>query len=103
MSLNEEEDLQRYDEAGNRVDNLTYTYGSNNRLTSVADPEGMPTPWDAEPADYTYDDNGNVTAVKRTDGSHKFKSIQYDSRDLPVFVEKGDGTEVIYGQDPRPT
>ena len=88
--------IVRNDEFGNNIDNLTYNYGSNNQLNSVADSVSMTTEdWDAEDTDFIYDANGNVKTVKE-DGSYKFKSIQYDSRNLPIFVEKGDGTEIIY-------
>jgi len=51
--------------------------------------------WDAEDTQFTYDPNGNVIRVVEN-GVAKFDSIEYDHRNLPVRIVKGDGTEIVY-------
>ncbi len=88
--------LERKKENDASIDYLTYQYGNNNRLQSVADAVA-PTPedWDAEDTEFGYDANGNVVSVKEN-GSYRFRHIQYDPRNLPMFIERSDLSDIIY-------
>jgi len=75
---------------------LTYQYGSNNWLLSGADAvEATTEDWDAEDTQFSYDPNGNVTKVMEN-GTARFDTINYDHRNLPVRILKGDSTEIVY-------
>lgn len=52
---------------------VTATYDSRNRKTRVTNPPVVPA---AAPTDYKYDANGNVTSIKRPDGTTELK--EYD-------------------------
>ena len=78
------------------IDELIYGYGSNNKLFSVTDAVAATTEdWDAEDTQFSYDPNGNVIRVIEN-GVAKFDTINYDHRNLPTRIVKGDGTEIIY-------
>lgn len=95
--------LQRRKETGSLIDDLTYSYGPNNRLLrrsgypqSVADAVAATTEvWDAGDTQFSYDPNGNVIRVVEN-GVAKFDTINYDHRNLPTRIVKGDGMEIIY-------
>ena len=95
--------FQRRKETGSLIDELTYSYDPNNRLLrksgypqSVADAVAATTEvWDAEDTQFSYDPNGNVIRVIEN-GVAKFDTINYDHRNLPTRIVKGDGTEIIY-------
>lgn len=72
--------LQRDDETGALIDNLTYSYAGSNRLQSVADAVASTgESWDAEDASFGYDAAGNLTSQ-----SGKLTGIAYDHRNLPT-------------------
>lgn len=59
--------LQRYDESETLVDNLSYTYGSNNKLLSINDSYSNISQknWDAEDTQISYDAIGNVIKIDK--------------------------------------
>ncbi|TVR17216.1 MAG: hypothetical protein EA391_05405 [Balneolaceae bacterium] len=82
--------LQRRDDTGTLVDNLTYNYGANNRLSSVLDAAGQHHNWDAFTSSFIYDDNGNMISQ-----SGKFTNIAYDHRNLPIHFYLDNDDELI--------
>jgi len=86
------ETLQRNDDTGSLIDDLTYSYsGVSNRLQSLTDAVTSTTPsWDAEDASFGYDGNGNLTSQ-----TGKLTDIAYDHRNLPVHFTMASGTELI--------
>ncbi len=75
--------LRRKDEAGSLIDNLSYQYGSSNRLNGVTDIISTTTEaWDAEDATYGYDANGNMTSQ-----TGKFSNLVYNEFNLPIQIE----------------
>ena len=88
--------LSRRDSAGVVIDTLNYNYSSSNRLQSLTENTASTAfSWDAEDANYEYDANGNVIS-QTEDSNYKFRTIHYDNRNLPVFVELDDFTDIIY-------
>ncbi len=71
------------------MDSLTYEYGSDNRLLTLQENASSTT------SDYTYDDNGNIVSIQE-DGANKFRTMHYENRNLPVFMELDDFTDIIY-------
>ena len=84
--------LQRTNENGAMVDNLTMQYlEGSNRLTQVTDAAGANKlyGWDAGSSSNLYDLNGNLTSG---DGAN---NVSYDVRNLPTTLEKN-GKTIIY-------
>ncbi len=82
--------MDRHDNIGDRSD-INYFYGTNNRLQSLESGERESPVF----TDYTYDDNGNVVTIEDDDVA-KFRTMHYENRNLPVFVELGDYSDIIY-------
>ena len=73
--------------------------GFHNRLQSVVDAVAPSSEdWDAEDTEFGYDANGNVVFVKEN-GSYRFRHIAYNPRNLPLFVEQSDYSNIIYLYD----
>ncbi len=89
--------LTRKKEDGANIDQLSYAYiAGTNKLQSVTDAVYATTEdWDAEDTQFSYDPNGNVIRVVEN-GTARFDTIDYDHRNLPVRIVKGDGTEITY-------
>lgn len=85
-------DLQRNDDSGSLIDNLSYDYSGSNRLQSVTDAVGSTSePWDAETVNsFGYDANGNLTSQ-----SGKLDDIAYEHRNLPTQFALASGDTVI--------
>ncbi|RNC79857.1 MAG: hypothetical protein ED557_12015 [Balneola sp.] len=80
--------LGRYDETSTQVDLLLYSYGGNNRLSSVMDLMSTTSEtWDAEDATYGYDSNGNMTSQ-----TGKFDNLIYNEFNLPIQIETNTGS-----------
>ena len=87
------ETLQRNDDTGNMIDNLTYHYSAGNRLQSLDDAAGRHHDWDVERINtFGYDANGNLISQ-----TGKFSDIAYDHRNLPVHFYMDGGDEVVAG------
>ncbi len=82
--------LKRNDEQGDESD-MDYDYNNNNRLQSLESGEAE----NPIQTNYTYDNNGNVISVEE-DEVDKFRTIHYENRNLPVFIELADFTDVLY-------
>jgi RHS repeat-associated protein len=88
--------LQRYQESGALIDNLTYTIASaSNRLTQVTDAiSGNAETWDAKSGSFTYDANGNL---KTSPAPYSITAASYDHRNLPLsLTSKGAVTSYRY-------
>ena len=85
-------DLQRNDDSGNLIDNLSYSYSGSNRLQSVTDAVGSTSePWDAETVNsFGYDANGNLISQ-----SGKLDDVAYEHRNLPTQFELTSGDTVV--------
>jgi RHS repeat-associated protein len=85
--------LQRRDQSGTLIDNLTYSYyNGSDKISEVVDGAAQ-TPgldWDAESATYQYDANGNLTSR-----SDKLSKISYDWRNLPIDFDLNSGQEIV--------
>ena len=89
--------LQRWDETGNYVDNMYYSYPSgSNRLSSVTDIAG-PTAatWDAETGSFTWDANGNLATAP---APYSITAATYDHRNLPLSLTRN-GVTANYRYD----
>jgi len=77
--------LQRYNDAGNVIDDLSYSVpSSSNRLDRVDDAvTGSPEPWDAESGPFTYDANGNL---KTAPAPYSILNVTYDAQNLPLAI-----------------
>ena len=76
------------------IDNLTYTY-SGNQLTRVDDATGNAagfTNGASTAAEYTYDNNGNLTK----DSNKGISNIAYNCLNLPSTVTFSDGSTIVY-------
>ena len=71
--------LQRSNENGSLIDNLSYQYATNNCLLSVNDATNQSLGWDGKSQSFQYDSNGNIIL----DGKY---SYQYDVRNLPISL-----------------
>lgn len=82
--------LQRRNQSGGLVDNLTYNYQTGrNRLSSINDAAGAPTSWDAGSTYYWYNPVGaldNFWDVGRNVESY----LMYDERAMPVSYDRHD-------------
>jgi len=87
--------LQRRQDAGTILDNLTYTIAAtSNRLTVVADAvDGSPEAWDAEDGSFGYDANGNITTLPPPYAITT--PITYDHQNLALSITRG-GTTTTY-------
>ncbi len=75
--------LNRYDDAASLIDNLSYSYAANNRLTGITDVINTTSEtWDVEDATYGYDANGNMTSK-----TGKFSTLVYNEFNLPIQIE----------------
>jgi YD repeat-containing protein len=78
--------LQRHDEGGSLVDDLTYDYsqsGSNNRLDHVTDVGAGTTSWDARGGGFTYDEVGNMVS---SPAPYNLESATYNHNNLPTSI-----------------
>ena len=80
-----------------QIDNLTYSYNPTipNQLTNVSDPTANPNGFKDgtnTDADYSYDDNGNMTADLNKD----ITSITYNHLNLPIKILFGNGNTIEY-------
>jgi YD repeat-containing protein len=88
--------LTRKKDNGNTIDNLTYVYSYHNRLQSIWDSiQGSAEAWDAEDALFGYDDNGNLNFMD-TYGQSPIISIEYDTRNLPLFIDHQSTADISY-------
>ncbi|GAA0882181.1 DUF6443 domain-containing protein [Sphingobacterium siyangense subsp. cladoniae] len=79
------------------IDDLTYTYAANsNRLLKVYDhtlsPQGFKDINNSTNIDYTYDDNGNMTA----DLNKAISNIKYNHLNLPTEISFTGGNKILY-------
>ena len=82
--------LQRNDETGSLIDNLSYSYSGSNRLQSVTDGVGATgAGWDAEDASFGYDAGGNLTSQ-----SGKLDDVAYEHRNRPTYFDLSNGSDV---------
>lgn len=84
--------LQRRNDAGTVIDNLTYNYVTGtNRLGSLSEAAGATTtiPWDAEAGSFGYDANGNVTSAP---DPYFISTVIYDPANLPLSITAASGT-----------
>ncbi|TKC60168.1 hypothetical protein FBD94_14740 [Pedobacter hiemivivus] len=86
---------------GNVVDQLGYTYGSGNRLSSVLDNSGS-TSMGFQPSgmtDYGYDTNGNmISRISATSAGNNMHDVVYNNFNLPTNIN-ANGAIVSYTYD----
>ncbi len=87
--------LERRDEDGSIIDDLSYSYSANNRLSVVEDGIEETIGWDAESSTFSYDANGNIVEVQDADNQPKYL-FSYDERQLPIQLTLSDGRVVHY-------
>ena len=87
--------LQRRDDSGKLVDDLSYSYsGGINRLSGLDDAAGSVYDWDAGSGGFTYDASGRLTSA--TAAPYAADTLIYNDQDLPVRIGLPEGEEITY-------
>lgn len=86
--------LQRRNELGTVIDQLSYAYpAGSNRLSAVTDAwGGNAETWDAETGSFTYDPNGNMLTGP---APYAMSAVTYDHQNLPLSLTSN-GTTTVY-------
>jgi len=90
--------LNRYQNGGAIIDQLTYTYSGTNQLQSVADASGNNAGLVNGTTTYTYDGNGNLLSAANAANPLQNKSFTYNLLNLPLVATIPSGT-ITYTYD----
>lgn len=86
--------LNRRNNNGDLVDQLSYGYDDQNCLETLADEVGLTADdWDAEACSFHYDPNGNMTMIK--DAANGYRFLKYDTRNLPEAILEPDPSALM--------